>query len=232
MAADHTLAQTSKARKTRKQLKRAAARARRSALEGVKPKEFWCNICGARPNDCCTSPSGKLLSGFHSTHAPRRKAAELQEARIFDSGRRARDLLTAEHSRNESPGELSLRRVRHNLDLLGSRFGPIDERYKTLIEDLYIAPNPKKWAACHGIILAPTEGFGLTLWKALLFVDPEKTPLDGPPFQLHEQPAWNWAPKSAKIEEAVAYAAHGTPHIDSEATPAQHPDHTIQTSLW
>ena len=86
----------------------------------------------------------------------------------------------------------------------------LNEDARARLEGLYSAPTPRKWNDCHGIILAPSAGFGLTLWQALIHVDPESTPRVGPTFALNEEPRSEWVPTRQAIHRAISHATQLT----------------------
>ena len=231
---DSERAKESKDRKVRKRGKRAVARARRVASEGLGPEELSCPSCGACPGDDCRTPGGRLLGGYRKDHASRRREAEAYTRRILEARCRALDRLAA-GDQDRNPNTLSLKRVRRTLGSVSIDLNPIHDRYRFLIEDLYADPTPKKWGLCSGIVLAPDPGFGLTLWKALLAVDPDNTPLHGPIFGIEEKCQWGWAPGQAKILAALEYAASpdgGGGPADRERPGGDASEDTPQPALW
>ena len=100
--------------------------------------------------------------------------------------------------------------------------GRLDDDMRERLEGLYAAPTPTKWNDCHGIILAPSPGFGVSLWQALINVDPQNTPKVGPTFALgQEEPNWEWSPTRQAIHRAISNAARLTEEQDEHRSAQQ-----------
>lgn len=99
------------------------------------------------------------------------------------------------------------RGIELELDMARNFHGPLSEGYRKLLRDLYEDPTPERWGRCNGIMLRST-GRHVTLWQALLVVDPENTPRVGPTTRMHEEPQWTWAPTREAIKRALEWATH------------------------
>lgn len=248
------LARASKERKIRKQLKRAVARARRVEREGLAPEEFYCYHCAAPPGERCETPQGRAMP-YPFAHQRRRQDARARYEAIIDVGHRARKELRKELAATPETTSQNLSEdrdtppMKKDLNELRNAFGNLTEEDKQRVLKLYKAPTPELWGLCSGISLAPGPGFGLTLWQALLAVDPENTPNTGPSFKPGQEACpWNWAPTTTAVEQAIAYAATMNPKAadktpdprsnDPEApagpgtSPTQRAAPPVQPTLW
>jgi len=89
-----------------------------------------------------------------------------------------------------------------DLDLAAGMLGkPLTEDARGRVLAVVADPGQETWADAHGIILAPFPGFGLTLWQAVLAVDPsfpDRGPATGQP--------WPRIPTTDLLEQAINYA--------------------------
>jgi len=89
-----------------------------------------------------------------------------------------------------------------DLDLAAGMLGkPLTEDARGRVLAVVASPTQETWADAHGIILAPHPGFGLTLWQAVLAVDPsfpDRGPAMGEP--------WLRIPSTELLSQAINYA--------------------------
>ena len=93
---------------------------------------------------------------------------------------------------------------------LTNMFGPLGPDIQRRLRQ--VLANPRKyWDRDHGIILRAQDGFGfgLTLWQAILAVDPT-FPRSGPRSDREGRKIEDWRryPDSVLIGRALRYAAH------------------------
>jgi len=95
-----------------------------------------------------------------------------------------------------------------DLDLAAGMLGkPLTEDARGRVLAVVADPSQETWADAYSIVLAPHPGFGLTLWQAVLAVDPtfpQRGPLYGSDGTQLE--GWERIPTTGLLEQAINYA--------------------------
>jgi hypothetical protein len=108
---------------------------------------------------------------------------------------------------------------RPDLNLAGNMFGPLDGDARARLTAAIKDPCEATWVAAHSLILNPNVGLGLTLWQAVLAVDPGFSTAQAPvarwadddgPNGGHSVPVSGWSrtPSAETIRQAIEYATH------------------------
>jgi hypothetical protein len=93
-----------------------------------------------------------------------------------------------------------------DLDMAANMLGkPLTEDTRARLAAVLADPSQETWEDAHGIVIAPHPGFGLTLWQAVLAVDPS-FPRTGPSYTTGRWVGWDRIPTTALLEQAINYA--------------------------
>jgi hypothetical protein len=97
--------------------------------------------------------------------------------------------------------------VRIDLDMAANMLGkPLGADVRARLAAVVDHPSNDTWEDAHGIILAPHPGFGLTLWQAVIAVDPS-FPQRGPSYTKgHVTGQWDRIPTTDLLIQAINYA--------------------------
>lgn len=87
----------------------------------------------------------------------------------------------------------------HATNALGKPIYPVQ---RNRLVGAVLQPSERRWEDVHGIILRDRPGFGLTLWQAVLAVDPT-FPDRGPHYNQRGWPRW---PDQDLYLRAIRYA--------------------------
>lgn len=99
---------------------------------------------------------------------------------------------------SQLPVDLSL-----GTSLLGN---PLSADVRDRLAAVIARPDNETWEDAHGIILNGSVGLGLTLWQAVLAVDPS-FPKRGPSYTHgHATGQWERIPSADLIRQAINYA--------------------------
>jgi hypothetical protein len=104
-----------------------------------------------------------------------------------------------------------------DLNAASNMFGPLSGDVRQRLVAAIRNPGKETWDDAHGIILNPDVGLGLTLWQAVLAVDPDFASVRGPVTRWvdddsdlggHSEPVSGWSrtPTAETIEQAISYA--------------------------
>jgi hypothetical protein len=98
--------------------------------------------------------------------------------------------------------------------------GRLDEDARARLRAAVADPCEATWDAAHTIILNGDVGLGLTLWQAVIAVQPSFSFVAGPRFRWVDDPehenggysvplsGWSSTPGADVIRTAIAYATH------------------------
>lgn len=106
-----------------------------------------------------------------------------------------------------------------DLDLARNWHGPLDADARGRLVAVWRDPTERTWEAAHSLILNPDRGgMGLTLWLAVLAVDPAYRQARAPTWRWDEArqrsyrtSGWSRVPDQATIRAAVHHAVHPAP---------------------
>jgi hypothetical protein len=108
-------------------------------------------------------------------------------------------------------GEISPRPIdiEVELDLARNMFGKLAPVYRTRLRAVLYHSTEDTWNDAYSIILNPHVGMGLTLWQAVLAVDPS-FPKVGPSTDSRGRVVKRWSriPSQALLLAALQYATH------------------------
>lgn len=95
------------------------------------------------------------------------------------------------------------------LDLARNMFGKLRPEYRTRLRAVLYHPTEETWDEAYSIILNPYVGMGLTLWQAVIAVDPS-FPRVGPREDVRGRRVERWRriPSQALLLAALQYATH------------------------
>lgn len=107
-----------------------------------------------------------------------------------------------------------------DLDMANNMFGKLDPELRTRLTAAIERPSEETWNDAYSILLnfdGPGVGMGLTLWQAVLAVDPDFGSVKGPTSRWvdddserggHSEPLSGWArtPTAETIAQAINYA--------------------------
>jgi hypothetical protein len=98
-----------------------------------------------------------------------------------------------------------------DLNAAGNFHGPLSGSIRLRLRALLDNPTPETWDDAKGIVLCAAEGLGLglSLWQAVIAVDPafprvgRHTDVEGNVVR-----EWERIPTTELLEQAIAYATH------------------------
>lgn len=104
-----------------------------------------------------------------------------------------------------------------DLNAASNMFGPLSGELRQRVMAAISDPGEATWGDAYSVILNPDVGLGLTLWQAVLAVDPGFASARGPVTRWveddselggHSEPVSGWSrtPSAETILQAVSYA--------------------------
>jgi hypothetical protein len=95
-----------------------------------------------------------------------------------------------------------------DLNAASNMFGALGEDVRARLMAAVEQPGEATWDDAHSIVLNPDVGFGLTLWQAVIAVDPEFARVGGPVSDGHGNRVSGWArtPTAEVLAQAINYA--------------------------
>lgn len=107
--------------------------------------------------------------------------------------------------------------MKFDLNAASNIFGPLDGDVRARLVALVNDPSEENWNDAHSIILNSDVGLGLTLWQAVIKVDPSFDSVRGPVTRWvdddsaqrgHSEPVSGWerVPTAETIIQAINYA--------------------------
>jgi hypothetical protein len=95
-----------------------------------------------------------------------------------------------------------------DLDLARNFHGALNWDTRGRLLAVAVEVTEDTWNNAYSIILNPDTGLGLTLWQAVIAVDPE-FPQTGPRYREGGPPEnWPRLPSTEVIRQAIRYATH------------------------
>jgi hypothetical protein len=94
-----------------------------------------------------------------------------------------------------------------DLDLARNMLGPLGPEPRARLAAVLADPTNETWEAAHSIVLNPDVGMGLTLWQAVIEMDPT-FPKTGPTWGpgSDEPRAWGRIPSAHLLRQAINFA--------------------------